>query len=84
MLFRPMFKEFKDVFAWGYKDLKSYDANIIQHKIPLKENQKPFKQKIRRINPLLLPLVRAEIENMHDAGIIVPIRYSVGIKISFC
>ena len=67
---------FKDVFAWGYKDLKSYDASIIQHKIPLKKNQKPFKQKLRRINPLLLPLVRAEIEKMHDAGIIVPIRFS--------
>ena len=33
-----LFREFKDVFAWGYEDLKSYDTNIIQHKIPLKEN----------------------------------------------
>ena len=40
-----IFKEFKDVFSWGYEDLKSYDTNIIQHKIPLKENQKPFKKK---------------------------------------
>ena len=31
-----LFKEFKDVFAWGYKDLKSYDTIIIQHRIPLK------------------------------------------------
>ena len=54
-----LFKEFKDVFSWGYKDLKSYDTSIIQHKIPLKENQKPFKQKLRRINPILLPLVKA-------------------------
>ena len=38
-----LFKEFKDVFAWGYQDLKSYDTSIIQHKIPLKENQNPFK-----------------------------------------
>ena len=37
------FKEFFDVFAWSYEDLKSYDTEIIQHKIPLKENQKPFK-----------------------------------------
>ena len=71
-----LFKEFKDVFAWEYKDLKSYDTSIIQHKIPLKENQKPFKQKIRRINPLLLPSVKAEIEKMYNAGIIVPIRFS--------
>ena len=39
-----IFQEFKDVFAWGYEDLKSFDTSIIQHKIPLKENQKPFKQ----------------------------------------
>ena len=66
-----LFKEFKDVFAWGYQDLKSYDTSIIQHKIPLKENQKPFKQKLRRINPVLLPLVEKEIKKMYDARIIV-------------
>ena len=71
-----LFKEFKDVFAWGYQDLKSYDTSIIQHKIPLKENQKPFKQKLRRINPVLLPLVNKELEKMYDAGIIVSLRYS--------
>ena len=24
-----LFKEFKDVFAWSYEDLKSYDTSII-------------------------------------------------------
>jgi len=50
-----LFKEFQDVFAWSYEDLKSYDTSVIQHTIPLKPNQKPFKQKLRRINPMLLP-----------------------------
>ena len=40
-----LFKEFQDVFSWSYEDLKSYDTNIIQHKIPIKEDQKPFKKK---------------------------------------
>ena len=31
-----LFKEFSDVFARSYEDLKSYDTEIIQHKIPLK------------------------------------------------
>ena len=70
-----LFKEFIDVFAWGYKDLKSYDTSIIQHKIPLKENKKHLKQKLRRINYVLLPLVEKEIKEMYDAGIIVPLRY---------
>jgi hypothetical protein len=38
-----LFKEFIDVFAWNYEDLKSYDTSIIQHKIPIKEDKKPFK-----------------------------------------
>ena len=37
-----LFKEFVDVFAWSYEDLKSYDTSIIKHKIPIKEEHKPF------------------------------------------
>ena len=55
--------------------MKSYDADIIQHKIPLKENQNPFKQKLRRIKPVQLPLVEKEIKKMYDARIIIPLRY---------
>ncbi len=71
-----LFKEFQDVFAWSYEDLKSYDTSVIQHTIPLKPNQKPFKQKIRRINPMLLPLIEKEIKKMFEAGIVAPIRFS--------
>jgi hypothetical protein len=71
-----LFKEFVDVFAWSYEDLKSYDTSIIQHKIPIKEEHKPFKQKLRRINPKLMPLIEKEIKKMYDAKIIVPLRFS--------
>ena len=70
-----LFKEFSDVFAWSYEDLKSYDTEIIQHKIPLKENHKNFKQKLHRINPVKLPLVEKEIRKMYDVVIIVHVRY---------
>jgi len=71
-----LFKEFFDVFAWSYEDLKAYDTSIIQHRIPIKEDQKPFRQKLRRINPKLLPLIEKEIKKMYDAKIIVPLRFS--------
>ena len=35
-----LFKEFVDVFAWSYEDLKTYDQGIIHHKIPVQENTK--------------------------------------------
>jgi ribonuclease HI len=71
-----LFKEYSDVFAWGYEDLKAYDTSIIQHKIPTKEDQKLFIHKLRRINPKLLPLIEKEIKKMYDAKIIVPLRFS--------
>ena len=71
-----MIKEFADVFAWEYSDLKTYDTNIIQHKIPLEKDTIPFKQKLRPISPLLLPLIEKEIQKLLKAKIIIPIRYS--------
>ena len=31
-----LLKEFKDVFAWSYKDLKGVDSKVFQHTIPIK------------------------------------------------
>eukprot|EP00253_Pinus_taeda_P006472 PITA_06472 len=67
---------FSDVFAWDYSDLKTYDTNIIQHTIPIKPNQKPFRQKLRRINPKLLPSIEKEVNRLYKLGIIVPIQFS--------
>ena len=33
-----LMKEFSDVSAWHYEDLKVYDTAIIQHTIPTKED----------------------------------------------
>jgi len=52
---------FSDVFSYDYRDLKEYDKSIIQHIIPIKPNQNPFCQKLRRINPKLLPSIEKEV-----------------------
>jgi hypothetical protein len=60
-------KEFVDVFAWTYKDLKMYETSVIEHKIPLKEGAKPFKQNLRQINPMLLPVMEKEVKKLLEA-----------------
>jgi ribonuclease HI len=45
--YTDLLREFDDVFTWTYEDLKTYDTSIIEHKIPLKEEAKPFRQKLR-------------------------------------
>jgi hypothetical protein len=63
-------------FLWSYEDLKTYDTFVIEHKIPLKLGVKPFKQKLRQFNPILLPIIEKEVKKLLDAKIIVPLRYS--------
>ena len=69
-------KKYTDVFAWSYEDLKEYDTSIIQHTIPIKPGGKPFRQKLTRINPKLLPVIEKEIKKLFDAKIIVTLRFS--------
>ena len=40
-----MLREFSDVFAWSYKDMPGLDTEIVMHKLPLKEDCPPVKQK---------------------------------------
>jgi hypothetical protein len=55
--------------------LKYYDKTILQHIIPLREEAKPPKEKIRMMNPKLKPLVKIELDKLKKAGIIYPIRH---------
>ena len=81
--FIKLFREFKDVIAWTYEYLKTYDTEIIQHIIPLKEDAKPFQQKIRKMQPLLEPLINKELNKLLAAEIIFPYpTYHLGGKFS--
>jgi hypothetical protein len=71
-----LLRDFADVFTWTYEDLKTYDTSVIEHKIPLKKQANPFRQKLRQINPMLLPIMEREVKKMLHAQIIVPLRYS--------
>ena len=64
------------MFAWSYDDLKVYDPSVIQHTIPIQRNVKPFKKKLRRMNPLLLPLIEKEIKKLFESKTIISLRFS--------
>ena len=73
-------KEFSDVFPWTYEDPRTYDTTVIEHKIPLKEEAKQFRKKLRQTNPMLLPIMEREVKMILDAQIIVPLRKSEWIE----
>ena len=69
-------KKYTDVFAWSYDGLKENATSIIQHTIPIKPDKKPFRQKLKRINPMMLPIVEKEIKKLFNPKIIVTLRFS--------
>ena len=69
-------KKYMAVFSWSYEDLKEYDTSSIQHTIPTKPRGKPFRQKLKRINPKLEPIIEKEVKRLFDAKIIVTLRFS--------
>jgi ribonuclease HI len=46
-----LLKEYRDVLAFSYDELKVYREDVIQHVIPLKEETKPFRQKLKTNKP---------------------------------
>ena len=74
-----MVKEYRDVFFFTYDELKACREDVFQHTIPLKpecQKGKPFRKKLRKINPKLAPIIKNELEKMLAAGIIAPTRHS--------
>jgi hypothetical protein len=71
-----LFKEYQDVFAWSYKDLKTYDTRIIQQTIPLRPEVKTFQQNLWKFHSSLEPVMQKELNKMLDAKIIFLVMHS--------
>jgi len=74
--YESLLYQYVDILAWSYGDLKTYDTNVMEHKLPLKVDAKLVVQKMRCINPMLLPIIEKEIKKLWEAKIIIPLRFS--------
>jgi hypothetical protein len=68
--------EYKTVFAWSYQDMPGLDPEIASHRLPIKSDHKPVKQKLRRMKPELAGKVKEEIDKLLQARFIEPINYT--------
>ena len=69
-------KEYRDVFAWSYKDLKGVDPNICEHTIPLKFDAKPSRQRPYTYNETFAKKIKAEIDKLKEAEFIYEIEHT--------
>jgi len=57
-----LLRQYKNAFAGNYDELKTYDTSSIQHTIPMIDNEKPVKQKLRKIHPNLENQIKTELK----------------------
>jgi len=70
-----LLKEFKDIFAWSYKDMPGLDSEIVQHRLPLKPECHPIKQRLRRMKPEVSLKIKEEVEKQFNVGFLVVAQY---------
>ncbi|KAL0440371.1 UNVERIFIED_CONTAM: hypothetical protein Slati_2520100 [Sesamum latifolium] len=72
--------EFKDVFAWSYKEMPGLDPKVAVHHLSVKKGARPVKQRQRRFRPELIPLTETEVNKLIEVGFIRKVKYPIWIS----
>ena len=67
--------EYKDVFAWTYKEMPGLDPTVAVHWLVIKQRVCPIKQAQRHFRPELLPQIEAEVNKLEQAGFIREVQF---------
>ncbi|GJY30223.1 reverse transcriptase domain-containing protein [Tanacetum coccineum] len=77
-------KSHKRAIAWKLSDIKGVDPEFCTHKILMEEDYEPTVQSQRRVNPKIHDVIKKEVENLLDAGLIYPISDSPWVSPVHC
>ncbi|GAA0159810.1 hypothetical protein LIER_16508 [Lithospermum erythrorhizon] len=67
--------EFRDVFAWTYKEMARLDPRVAVHHLAIKNGAWPVKQGQRRFRSELVPSIEAKVNKLIEAGFIPEVTY---------
>jgi hypothetical protein len=56
-----LLREYFDCFAWSYTEMSGLSREIVEHRLPIKPDFMPFKQRPRSFRPDLLPKIKDKI-----------------------
>ena len=71
-----LLKEYSDFFAWEYHEIPGLSRDIVEHRLDIRPDYRPFKQPPRRFNAQIYPKIEEEIERLLEAKFIRPCRYA--------
>ena len=71
--YTELFKYFREIFTWSYKEMPGIDPRIFEHEIKTYPDAKPVRQRLRAVNPRKAPMIKNKIEKLLKSNIIYPI-----------
>lgn len=72
--------EFRDVFAWSYKEMPGLDPRVAVRRLAVKQGACPVKQAQCRFRPELIPLIENEVNKLIEVGFIRQVKYPTWIS----
>ncbi|KAL2651978.1 hypothetical protein R1flu_020106 [Riccia fluitans] len=68
-----LLREFEDVLAADYRDMKGIPPEIVEHRIDLLPNTRPLRSQRYRLNPNYAERVKKELDKLLEARFIYPV-----------
>lgn len=63
-LYKALFQEFHDIFAWSYEEMSGIDPRIVVHEIKMYAGAWTIWQRLRPIHPKKVAAIKAEVEKL--------------------
>jgi hypothetical protein len=71
-----LLKEYIDCFAWNYIEMHGLSRELVEHRLPIKDGFKPYKQHPCQFNSIIYDRLKEEINRLLQAGFIQPCWYA--------
>ena len=68
--YAELLKEYKDVFAWTYKEMPGLDLKVDVHQLSIRHGVGPIKQAQCQFRPELNPQIEVEVNKLIEVGFI--------------
>ncbi|XP_070031938.1 uncharacterized protein [Nicotiana tomentosiformis] len=75
-----LLKEFKDVFAWSYKEMPGLDPKLAVHHHVVKNYDRPVKKAQKCFRLDLVSLIESEVKKLIEAGFIRKVKYPTWVS----
>jgi hypothetical protein len=71
-----LLKQYVNCFAWSYSKMAGWSHELVEHRLPIKDGFRSYKQPVRRFNTGIYDRVKEEINQLLEANFIWPCRYA--------